>query len=86
MTRSLAWTPSGYPRFGCDATMMQFLITGDEITASENYAWVTCPENGTSVGDGRVSETRVPATNIYTLQDRFWMMAHYHGSLVMQPG
>lgn len=66
-----------------NATMMQFSITDDEIVVGENHAWVTCTEHITSVGDGRVSEGRVQATNVYRLEDGLWMMVHHHGSPVM---
>ena len=62
------------------ASLMQFAITGTVITIAGDWAWVTCTENITSVNDGRVSEGRVQATNIFVRKRGRWLCMHHHGS------
>ncbi len=63
-----------------NATMMQFTITGLEVTVEGAWAWVACTENIMSVNDAQVAESRVQATNIYKLGEGKWLMVHHHGS------
>ncbi|MBI3744769.1 MAG: nuclear transport factor 2 family protein [Chloroflexi bacterium] len=62
------------------ASLMRFSITGAVSTLAGGWAWVTCTENITSVNDGRVSEGRVQATNIYVKRGGQWQCMHHHGS------
>ena len=62
------------------ASLMQFAIMGTMTTVEGDWAWVTCMENITSVNDGRVSDGRVQATNIFVRQRDRWLCAHHHGS------
>ncbi|MEE9285096.1 MAG: nuclear transport factor 2 family protein [Dehalococcoidia bacterium] len=64
-------------------TLMQFTITGAEITVEGDWAWVSCTENITSVVDGRVTEGKVQATNIYVKRTGRWLAVHHHGSPVV---
>ena len=66
-----------------NATMMQFAITGAAVALEGGWAWVTCTENITSVADGRVTEGKVQATNIFKRRDGEWLMVHHHGSPVV---
>ena len=66
-----------------NTSMMQFTITEDEIAVDGNLAFVVCTENITSVADGRVSEVKVQATNIYQRGGGRWLMVHHHGSPVL---
>jgi len=66
-----------------NTSMMQFTITEAEIAVDGDLAFVVCTENITSVTDGRVSEAKVQATNIYRRRDGQWLMVHHHGSPVL---
>ena len=63
-----------------NTSLMRFSITGARITVAEDWAWVACTENITSVLDGRVNEARVQATNIYVKRTGRWLCVHHHGS------
>ncbi len=65
------------------ATMMQFTVTGIDVTVEGEWAYVACTENLTSVIGGRVTEAKVQATNIYRKRAGRWRMVHHHGSPVM---
>ena len=63
-----------------NAAAMQFTITGANVVLEGDWAWVTCTENLISVVDGRVTEGRVQATNIFKRHGEQWLMVHHHGS------
>ena len=66
-----------------NTTLMQFTITGAEIVVDGDWGWVSCTENITSVIDGRVTEGKVQATNIYVRRMGRWLTVHHHGSPVV---
>ncbi len=72
----------GWQRIFENTSLMQFKITGEEITVAGDWAWVTCTENITSVLDGRVTQSKVQATNIYVKRTGRWLTLHHHGSPV----
>lgn len=64
--------------------VMQFTITEGTVHIEDNSAWVVCTENLRSVVDGRVSEGKIEATNIFRKHHgERWLMVHHHGSPVM---
>ena len=79
------WEPvmESWERIFDNADMMQFAITGAEVTLEGESAWVTCTENITSVMGGRSTEGRVQAINIYRKLEERWLMVYHHGSPMM---
>ncbi len=65
-----------------NTALMQFTVTDAEVTVAGDWAWVACTENITSVVDGRVTQTKVQATNIYVKRTGRWLTVHHHGSPV----
>ena len=63
--------------------VMQFTITEGSLQIEGNWAWVVCTESLRSVVDGRVSEGKIEATNIFRKRGERWMIVHHHGSPVM---
>ncbi len=79
------WTDvmTSWERIFDAATMMQFLITGAEVSVEGDWGWVACTENLTQVMNGQVVETRVQTTNIFRNRGGRWLMVHHHGSPIM---
>ena len=67
-----------------DNTMvMQFTITVASVMVEDEWAWVVCTEGLRSVVDGRVTEGKIEATNIFRKRGERWLLVHHHGSQVM---
>jgi len=67
-----------------DNTMvMQLTITEASVSVEGEWAWVVCTERLRSVVDGRVSEGKIEATNIFRKRGDRWLLVHHHGSPVM---
>ena len=79
------WTDvmASWERIFDAATMMQFRITGTEVSVEDDWAWVACTENLTQVMNGQVIETHVQTTNIFRKRAGRWLMVHHHGSPIM---
>ena len=63
--------------------VMQFTITETSVHMDGDWAWVVCTESLRSVVDGRVTEAKIEATNIFSKRSERWMIVHHHGSPVM---
>jgi ketosteroid isomerase-like protein len=63
--------------------VMQFTITVASVMVEGDWAWVVCTEGLRSVVDGKVTEGKIEATNIFRKRGEQWLLVHHHGSPVM---
>jgi ketosteroid isomerase-like protein len=63
--------------------VMQFTITEASVVVEGDWAWVVCTEGLRSVVDGRVTEGKIEATNVFRKRGERWLLVHHHGSPVM---
>jgi len=66
-----------------NSAMMKFIITGTQVSVEEDWAWVVCTENLTSLVNGQVVDSKIEATNIFRSRHGHWAIVHHHGSPVM---
>jgi ketosteroid isomerase-like protein len=62
---------------------MRFTISEIQAETAGDLAWVTCTENILAEVRGRVSVTRVLATNLFERGPDGWRMVHHHASHVL---
>jgi ketosteroid isomerase-like protein len=64
---------------------MRFTLTDVRAEVAGALAWVTCTENILSEVQGRLSVTKILATNLFERQADGWRMVHHHGSHILAP-
>src|SRR5262245_11812124 len=64
---------------------MRFTISDVHVVVSGDAGWVTCTENILSEVHGRLSVTKILATNLFEHGVGGWRMIHHHGSHIMSP-
>jgi len=62
---------------------MRFTISDIHVVVSGDAGWVTCTENILSEVHGRLSVTKILATNLFERGLGRWRMIHHHGSHIM---
>jgi ketosteroid isomerase-like protein len=64
---------------------MRFTISDVHVMVAGETGWVTCTENILSEVHGRLSVTKILATNLFEHGVGGWRMIHHHGSHIMTP-
>jgi ketosteroid isomerase-like protein len=64
---------------------MRFTISDVHVVVTGETGWVTCTENILSEVHGRLSVTKILATNLFERGLGGWRMIHHHGSHIMAP-
>ena len=62
---------------------MRFTISDVHVVVSGETGWVTCIENILSEVHGRLSVTKILATNLFERGFGGWRMIHHHGSHIL---
>ena len=64
---------------------MRFTISDVQVMVSGDSGWITCTENILSEVRGRLSVTKILATNLFEREPDSWRMVHHHGSHILAP-
>ena len=62
---------------------MRFTISDVHVVVSGESGWVTCTENILSEVHGRLSVTKILATNLFERGPGGWRMIHHHASHIL---
>jgi ketosteroid isomerase-like protein len=63
-----------------NAGYIECAISHIDIRVEGDIAWVTCQENITQALHGQTIQSKVVATNIFTLRDNRWYLIQHQGS------